>query len=144
MLLGLSYEACQQVTDVVEPSAASCDIFFVLPKTVDSDTPIAQLATQIRWWDWVRAELMEDQEKRRTKQVEQSFRVRDALWELEPEAGPKEQSQCRMHLRKCASCLCGVAEGATSTECTCCFCCASTLSIGELCTRKGRRRSQKT
>ena len=33
---------------------------FLIPKTVDSDGPLALLSTQIRWREWVRAEIMED------------------------------------------------------------------------------------
>ena len=34
--------------------------FFLLPKTVDSDRPIAPPAKQIRWWQLVKADIMED------------------------------------------------------------------------------------
>ena len=32
---------------------------FSAPNTVDSDRPVAPLATQTRWWEWVRADAME-------------------------------------------------------------------------------------
>ena len=66
VLLGPSEEARQHIADFQHvvvvigkwPAAASCIMFFFLPRTVDSDQPLEILATQIRWWEWVRAESM--------------------------------------------------------------------------------------
>ena len=58
-------ETCQIVTDflrVMGVVAASCIMYFLFPKTIDSDRPVALLATQIRWWRRVRADIMGDLE----------------------------------------------------------------------------------
>ena len=60
VLLHLSDETCQLVADFLlvqvigkKPATASCIMFFFLSKTDDKDKPIAPLATQIWWWEWV-------------------------------------------------------------------------------------------
>ena len=42
------------------PATPSCFMYFLIPKTVDSDRPLALLSTQIHLCDWVRAEIMEN------------------------------------------------------------------------------------
>ena len=40
------------------PATTRCILFFVLPKTGDSDTQIVPLVTQLQRWDWVTTDIM--------------------------------------------------------------------------------------
>ena len=73
-------------------------VFFVQPKTVASDRPLALLATQIRWWEWVRADIFDDTKSNRVGWTKEAggaeYTVWEAMLELEPdeaEAGPKKE-----------------------------------------------------
>ena len=90
-----------QIVEVLDrwPATASCIMFFfVQPKTVASDRPLALLATQIRWWEWVRADIFDDTKSNRVGWTKEAggaeYTVWEAMLELEPdeaEAGPKKE-----------------------------------------------------
>ena len=44
-------------------ATANMNVVFPPPKTMDSDQTVTMLATQIRWWEGVGADLMEDETK---------------------------------------------------------------------------------
>ena len=92
-----------------------CISFSLLRTPLDSDRLIALLTAQIRWWEQIRADLMEDWQYKKLIERdalnkgggEAGYIVWETMLELERREAPnnRQQSQCpwvyRRHLRKC-------------------------------------------
>ena len=89
------------------PTMAKCIILSLQPRTEDSARPIALPATQIQWWMWGRADIMNDWRRETSvecdaptgKTGEATYTVWEAMLELdtyEAEADPKDPGAVSM------------------------------------------------